>query len=59
MNAAAAAIVSQIQPGTVLVSLRPATKGQTRTVDYITDKSVYFTNGKYENKRSMFHYGIA
>jgi hypothetical protein len=58
MNAAAAAIASQIKPGSVLSSLRKYYVGELSTVSHITEKSVYFTDGRYTNKRSLFHYTI-
>lgn len=54
----AAEIVSQLTQGSVVESVRKYHEGTRRTVSHLTDKSVYFTNGKYENRRSMFHYRL-
>jgi len=57
MNAKAQAVADQIKVGSVLRSLRPHATG-TVTVSEITEKSVYFTNGKYTNKRSLHWYAV-
>lgn len=56
MNAKAAEIASQIETGSVLHRVGP-NSGEV-TVKEITEKSVYFTNGKMTNKRSLHHYTI-
>lgn len=53
MNAEAAAIVSQLRPGTVVKA-----KWGTATVKELKGKSVYFTDGTREGQRGMFHYTI-
>lgn len=52
-----AQILSQIKPGTIL---KHRTKNwiSPATVERIGEKSVYFTDGQYENIRSLFHYAI-
>lgn len=49
----AAEIVAQLKPGTVVTS-----PWGTSTVKELKGKSVYFTDGKYEPMRGMFHYKI-
>lgn len=58
MNAKAAEVVAQLTEGTALESLRKYHVGERVTVSHLTEKSVYFTDGTYENKRSMFHYRV-
>lgn len=52
-----AQILADIKPGTVL---KHRTKNwiAPATVERITEKSVYFTDGEYENIRSLFNYAI-
>lgn len=59
MNATIAAeVVSQLTEGSVVESLRKVNAGTRYTVSHLSAKSVHFTNGQYENKRSMFHYTV-
>lgn len=58
MNTAAAEVVSQLIEGTEVESIRKVNAGARYTVSHISEKSVHFTNGQYENKRSMFHYRV-
>ena len=56
MNAQAAEILSQIEVASVIRRIGP--NGSDVTVKEITEKSVYFTNGKMTNKRSLHHYTV-
>jgi 8-oxo-dGTP pyrophosphatase MutT (NUDIX family) len=58
MNPAAAAVVAQLKKGSVVESLDGANKGSQVTVSHLSEKSVHFTNGQYENKRSMHRYKV-
>lgn len=49
----ASEIVEQLKSGTVVKA-----KWGTSTVAELRGKRVYFTDGKFEDMRSMFHYSI-
>lgn len=54
----AAQIVSNLKPGTVVESLRKYHVGERATVAELRGKRVYFTDGQFEDMRSMFNYRI-